>query len=75
MPIIVFRYFASSIITGATIPIFSGQILWVIYDTTFIKQHFHSAWFAYDRALLFQGKIGAEFRFRATVTKPLDGFR
>jgi hypothetical protein len=31
--------------------------------------------FAYEWAALFQGKIGAEFRFRATPPKPLDGFR
>jgi hypothetical protein len=31
--------------------------------------------FEYEWAALFQGKIGAEFRFRATAPKPLDEFR
>jgi hypothetical protein len=30
---------------------------------------------AYEGARLLQGKIGAEFNFYTTPTKPLDGFR
>jgi hypothetical protein len=63
----------NSIITGAIISILSGRYFG--WFTVIYTNFSYSASFAYEWALLFQGKIGVEFRFPATPPKPLNGFR